>query len=75
MPKRFKDFIEDVSKPGKQKELHDFYAIVSQPDYTDSALRAFFGELGYQPTNKEYRKISDLHDHVEDKFDCEYRDY
>lgn len=73
--KRFKDFIVDVSQPGNEQLLHDFYSIASQVDYSDDDLRDFFKNTDYAPTRKEYDKIYQLHDNTEVMFDCEYKDY
>jgi len=75
MPKRFKDFIVDVSQPGNEELLQGFFSIVSRPDYSDNDLRDYFKNTEYKPTNKEYDKIYELHDTFEDMFDCEYKDY
>jgi hypothetical protein len=75
MQKRFKDFIIEASKEENEHLLHQFYSIVSKPDYTDDQLREFFESTEYKPTRREYEKIYDLHEVIEDLFDTEYKDY
>ena len=75
MQKRFKDFIIEASREENKDLLHQFYSIVSKPDYTDAQLREFFEPTEYKPTRREYDKIYDLHEVIEDLFDTEYKDY
>lgn len=76
--------VSDETVPENKDNLHEFYNIVSKPDYTDKEVRDFFKKINltitdpdmrYKPTRAELNKISEIHDEFEDRFDCEYKDY